>query len=232
MSNEKVKLYRNPARELLEVSETYTPEYKKNGIKIEEYKSALIPDEYVSKPLPPSMDNPRLPRAVIRQPYAEAIPSPIGRGKGPVPNIGNNVEHTWSSVDGDIIDDISQELHENYLMVDNNDFVSVKALGIPEDNIQEVLPTLDEVENPPAKQFMTKVELQEEVDKKSLSFKDGNYLLIVGGIEICSGLLEEIQSQVKDLVFGDHYLCNGDPISIDDILVIKKIKINVGVFLE
>lgn len=230
MSNE-VKIYKNRARENPITTIPYTPQYQQRGIEPEEVKSTLVTD-YVSTPIPPSMDNPRAPRAVIRQPYAEASPSPIGRGKGPVPNVGNNLEHTWSSVDGEIVDDISEEMSQDQPMIDNNDFVTAAAFGISE---QEILPVLDEIINPQPKKFMTQNELQEVVDSNQsmlLSLKENDYLLLIDGVEIYSGLLEDVQKQVRDLLFGDHESYNDDPISIDDILVIKRVKINVGVFLE
>ena len=59
------------------------------------------------KPQPLPKDNPRAKRPLIRpQPYAEAVPSPVGRGRGLLPNVGNNLEQTWSGVDGEIVDDL------------------------------------------------------------------------------------------------------------------------------
>src|ERR1700677_176037 len=143
MSNEKIKIYKNRERVIAEQYKPYVPQYIIEGVEPQEYKSAVLPShtKIVDKP---QEDNPRARKVGVRQPYAESVPSPIGRGKGPIPNVGNNVEHTWSGMDGDIVDDVSgQELLDpTHTMVDNNDYVSQAAFGIQ----HEELPMLDEVE--------------------------------------------------------------------------------------
>jgi len=242
-TDKKVKVYKNPARNRPEAHKQYVPQYQLLGVEPEEYKSPLSPG-YKPVVATPSTDNPRTPRAVIRQPYAESVPSPIGRGRGLIPNVGNNMEQTWSGVDGEVIvDDISVD--PNQTMVDNNDFVSAAALGLPEET-EEELPSLDEVENPPRKQFavpeesksfLTKNELEDALSHEYLStvikqLEEDDYLLLVSGQAICSGPEEYVQEQTRLLIFGEHELYNGNPVSVDDIVVIKRAKIKVGVFLE
>lgn len=253
MSNGKIKTYKNPGRKSA-VSEAsnykpYVPQYELLEIEPLEYKSAILPDTVrVVKPLIQTMpvDNPRTRKVTIRQPYAEVAPSPVGRGRGPIPNVGNNVEHTWSSVDGEIIDDLSgeQQLDLNHPMVDNNDFVSSAALGL-----QEELPMLDEVQNPTPKHFVqTSPSLDPGTSKQMVSMpqpngdedlffivgdlEPGAYLLIVSGVPVCSGPKEEIEDQAKALIFGEHEICDGNPIPDDDIIIIKRVPIKIGLFLE
>lgn len=249
MSTEKkVKVYKNPERNRPEPHKQYVPQYQLMGVEPEAYKSPLAPGYAVPVAKTPSQDNPRTQRPAIRQPYAEAVTSPVGRGRGLLPNVGNNLEQTWSGVDGEIIDDISG-VDPNQTMVDNNDFVSATALGLPEEmetEEDEVLPSLDEVTNPPRKQFtdkpedksfLTKNELQNALTEEYLStvikqLDENEYLLMVEGQAVCSGPEEYIQEQTRLLVFGEHELYSGNPVSVDDIVVIKRAKIKVGVFLE
>jgi hypothetical protein len=237
MTESKVKLYKNPDRSKPEHRKAYTPQYQVMGVEPEEFRSAVAPTtQVIAAQSPQTSDNPRTRRPGMRQPYAETVASPVGRGRGPVPNVGNNMEHTWSSVDGEIIDDLS--LDETQPMVDNNDFVSAAALGLPEESHEE-LPALDEVVNPPPKRFVAQPEptATPDVDADDIllvlhNLAEGDYLLMVDGVAVCSGPAEEIQEQARLLVFGEHEMCDGNPTPVDDIVVIKRISIKVGLFLE
>lgn len=230
-SNEKFKFYKNPARKNLEVHKPYVPQYQLRGIDPVDHKKATVMShsEAFSQNAQNSQDNPRLPRPAIRQPYAEAVNSPIGRGRGPLPNVGNNIEQTWPGVDGEIIDDIS--IDPSHQMVDNNDYVSSAALGLPEDNVVNTVNSA--VEN----QFLTENYLEKAMTSEHLSslvkkLEEEEYLLMVQNDPICSGPLSLVQEQASLLIFGDHELYQDNPVSIDDILIIKRVKIKVGVFLE
>jgi hypothetical protein len=239
-TNGKIKVYKNPARNRPEALKPYVPQYQLRGVEPEEYKSPIAPGYHIAvQRTPNSTDSTRGPRPAIRQPYAEAVNSPVGRGKGPLPNVGNNLEQTWSSVDSEIVDDISG-VDPDHPMVDNNDYVSAEALGVPD----EELPTLDEVANPSqkhftedgAKSFLTEDVLQTALTSEYLSevikqLEEEQYLLMVNGDTICSGPLDYIQEQTGLLVFGEHELYHGNPVSVDDIIVIKRVKVKVGVFL-
>jgi hypothetical protein len=235
MSDGKVKLYKNPDRSKPEQRKTYTPQYQVMGVEPEEYKSAIAPaGQLPVAATPQTADNPRTRRPGIRQPYAETTASPIGRGRGPVPNVGNNMEHTWSSVDGEIVDDISMDTA--HPMIDNNEFVSAAALGLEEESHEE-LPTLDEVAHPPQKKFVSPPATTVMPDADDVlpilhNLAEGDYLLLVDGVAVCSGPVDEIQEQARLLVFGEHEMCDGNPIPVDDIVVIKRIPIKVGLFLE
>ncbi len=242
MSNsEKPKIYKNPARKTLPSGlKPYVPQYQLMGVEPEEYNSptsASYRIGQVSKDAAVAPSNPRLPRPVVRQPYAESTDSPVGRGKGPLPNVGNNLEQSWSSsVDGEIVDDLSEAPNLNQEMLDNNDFVSAAALGLPDEmEVTEV----NEEEAPEKKEktFLTGDELQNALKDEYFSevvkqLKEDDYLLMVQGVAICSGFFEDVQEQARGLVFGEHPLCDGEPISLDDIIIIKRVKIKVGLFLE
>ena len=196
----------------------------------------------------PSADNPRgNKRPALRQPYAAVTTSPIGRGRGPVPNVGNNMEHTWSSVDGEIVDDLTGETVEpSEQMVDNNEFMSDQALGYQSgftaEDIQGPMKRGNVVIEQPS-DFLTgmqeaSVEPQaptgdtEDLLSIVADLTDESYLLIVTGVPVCSGPKEEIEDQARALVFGEHEMCDGNPIPIDDIIILKRVKVRVGLFLE
>lgn len=252
MSNkEKVKLYRNPYRNKLPDFKPYIPQYQQMGLEPEERMTPPASMGHAARQLvkaPISRDNPRAPRPLMRQPYAEAVASPVGRGRGLLPNVGNNLEQSWSSVDGEIVDDISAPPDTDpQMMMDNNDYVSAQALGITEDGdslpVHRYDPKTDtvEIEEP---NFMTQNELQhmEQDDHTTASeqylsdvvnsLEEGEYLLLVNGSAICSGPLEGVQDQARGLLFGEHPLCEGNPMPVDDIVVLKKVKLKVGLFLE
>ena len=247
-TDKKVKVYKNPARNRPETVKPYVPQYQLLGREPEEYRSPLAPGYKPGVVQTPQKNNPRDPRPAIRQPYAEAVTSPIGRGRGLLPNVGNNIEQTWSSVDGEfVIDDISEPVDPNQPSVDNNEFVSAAALGLPEetveiggesiDNLRKAVYAVEEEVFQEPQSFLTQDQLQEAINEDGLSgiikeLQEDDYLLLVSGHAVCSGPQEQVEEEARLLVFGEHEAYGGNPVSIDDIIVIKRTKIKVGVFLE
>ena len=235
MSDNKVKTYTSRDRGSPEQVKAYIPQHQVWGKEPKEYKSAMVPENTKVATPKPSDDNPRVRKVAVRQPYAEAVASPVGRGRGPIPNVGNNIEHTWASVDGDIVDDLSDDLpvDPNHPMVDNNDYVTPLSIGM---GTSEELPMLDEVSSPPAKQFVvpqsTITTSEDDLFPVVNDLEEGAYLLIVSGVSVCSGPMEEIQEQARALVFGEHEMCEGNPIPDGDIIIIKRVPIKIGLFLE
>src|SRR6202020_218615 len=195
-------------------------------------------------------ENPRAKRMPMRQEYATASVSPVG--KDSIPNVGNSMEHSWSSVDGEMGDDLSgQAIDPNHPMIDNNDELTDQALGNQSLSKPEYLPRIQVVE----KQYQsgaTASNLQPDyrpatiiVDENSgrkpmankdtdqlstivAELEDDSYLLIVAGTPLCSGPLDEIQEQATLFVFGEHSLCEGQPVPLEDIIVIKRVKVKTG----
>jgi hypothetical protein len=227
MSNGNVKTYKNPARNEAVLYKPYVPQYLILG---RDPSANVMPapelNQHTTKlEIPETLpkDNPRASRAPIRQPYAELVQSPIGKGKGFLPNVGNNVEQTWSSLEGDVIDDIDLNLD----MVDNNEFVDIEDV---EEQSKLELKTFDKVKS--VKQLELTVDDKTDIYSCVKSLEEGDYLLLINEMPVCSGDLDVVQAEAKSLVFGDHSICNGNPIPIDDILVIKRVKLKVGLFLE
>jgi len=203
----KSNLIKNPARNLPDKVEAYVPQYRLLGIEPTEYSSSPSPTAIVIAK--GSSENPRLPRSPVRQPYAEAIS--VKDLPTDLPNIGNNVEHVWSTLDGEVIDDISEELDPEAELIDNNEFVS---------------PILEEAQEQTVMdgEFPQFADMMQAVD-------DGEYLLLVRGVAISKGSIIEIETMVQDLLFGTHEICDGKPFPAEEVLVIRKIPIKVGVFL-
>jgi hypothetical protein len=240
-----VKIYKNPARKNLSADyKPYIPQYQIEGRDPQKHNSAVVPNS--SKVAKGSTVNPREKRVPFRQPYALATPSPIGRG--PVPNVGNNMEHTWSSVDGDVIDDLSGEIaNPDEPMVDNNDFVSDEAMGYQNGITAGDIPS----QFKPQKVQIEEGDSQEVYEENNMPVQrqqfdsdtgdlfsivsdlaDESFLLIVAGTPLCSGPKEEIEEQARALVFGEHEICDGNEVPIDDIIILKKARVKVGLFLE
>lgn len=218
-----VKLFKNSERNSSEIQKKYVPHYQLMGIMPEEISGSGMTESSIlikSNPLP--LTNPRNRRSLAREasPYVETMIPPLIKNST-VPNIGNNVECAWSSIDGEIVDDISQLEDANHPMIDNNEFVTSKALGI---NDEEVTKT-----------YLTEEELKNTITTDANicnipSIKEDEYILFINDNIINIGAHESIQEEVKSLVFGTHK--DYEILPIENISVLKKIKIKIGVFLE
>ena len=228
MSDRNVKIHRNPDREKPTAHAKYVPQYKIRGIEPEEIKSSVVPEEIIGKTERLPLTNPRAPRQPIRQPYAKVIPSPVGRGRDLVPNVGNNMEHTWSSVDGEIIDDLSPEMDMRQSMIDNNDMMTGDALGYRVTSFPEKMDVDDsEVYSPPKHiSYKGSPSVSSIID----DIEEDDYILLVNGITFSSGSLEDIQKDTKMLIFGDYP--DMDCILPEKLVVLKRVKVKIGVFLE
>jgi len=200
---DKIKIYKNPKRSENATYTKYVPNYQNMGVEPQEFKSAMVsPNTPVIQR--PSAENPRIRPTGLQ-------PSPDKVVKGPVPNVGNNMDYTWSGVDNHVINDLQEyPTSPDHPMIDNNDFVTDEALNMSssEDvHEEDILPIINDLES-------------------------GSYLLLVNNVPICSGPTSEIEDQVRALIFGEHELSGGVPISENNIIVIKKVPIKVGVFLD
>jgi len=230
MSN--VKVYKNPQRKIPETHQPYIPQYKQHGVKPQQYNSPIPKDNTESlKIAKPSVVNPRSPRPFM-QPYAESVPSPIGREKGRIPNVGNNMEQTWATMDGNIEDDIDLDA----TMIDNNEFVSDQALGLQPQTNKYVKKT-DQLTQP--SNMLTQnssesfgVNFANDILNITKQLEENEYLLIVNGESICSGPLSFVEGETKLLIYGEHERFLNNPVSVEEIVILKKVKIKVGIFLE
>jgi hypothetical protein len=138
-----------------------------------------------------------------------------------MPNVGNNIERTWA--DTDVFDDFStyesgDQVDPNHPMIDNNEDDPNNYADIP-----EVIQSAPE----PQQEGDT-----EESDNQSFQIENNQYVLLVFGNILKVGTLEEVQSEVQKLIFGEHDLDLENSITTDDIIVLKRVNIKVGVFIE
>jgi len=212
MSQGKVKLYKNPDRNESVVHKPYVPQYQLLGVEPEEWKSNPVPSK--TPVLQDSQDNPRIKNIGLRQDIDSSSRMPARSFS--LPNVGNSRDHTWSGVDGEIVNDL-EGVNVSSSMIDNNDYVSDRALGVSSDS-QKVINSKNQEENSIFDTFK--------------NLKDKDYLLLINDVVICTGSLEEVESQVKKMAFGEHEICDGEPVPVNELIVLKKIPIKIGVFLD
>ncbi len=222
------KFYKNPQRERAQAQEAaykpYVPQYQLRG---------LTPEDFASTPGTQTMGTPKFnnkqgvllikgtpdmtqSQPVLRQdapigrnvPFAEVAAPAKHLG---IPNVGNNIENTWAGIDGDIIDDIGlSEYSGTRKMLDNNDYVDIESMAMQTPSIS----------------------VPEEIPSPGIDLQDDEYLVAIDDTIIATGSLDMIQQEVRELIFGDHALCDGQQIPVEDIIVLKRIKIRVGVFVD
>jgi hypothetical protein len=119
-------------------------------------------------------------------------------------------------------------------MIDNNDFVTESALGLDmEDNVDLSLGQ--------GQSFMTEKELKNALNQEHVSnvetalsgykFSDDEVILMIKNVVFAIGDMTIIEKTVRELIFGEHPMCAGTPILVEDLLVFKNVPIKIGVFL-
>lgn len=240
------KIFKNPARNNITPFQKYVPRYQIMGItpapaatgEIAMHKGFAetgmlnrnIP--FAARVLPKAAD-PKLANnkdILYRNnnvPYAEVaeMTPDIIRG-APLPNIGNNIENTWASMDSIILNDEVEYIQDNldHSFIDNNFDDEVNYINIPQKIQESPKPQID--------QMIHSEETMTVFDAEQLNIAYDEYILSIKGEIISTGSLEQIREEVKALVFNEHRLSEENIILIDDIIVLKRIKVKVGVFIE
>jgi hypothetical protein len=150
------------------------------------------------------LDNPRIRKPNVTTStnvqYSEFVE--VGSKTEYVPNVGNNIEHTWVGIDGDIVDD----------------------LGINGDSVKKSLEH---------QEYNVVTENYTDTVKNTYNTTNiGEYLIIFNGQIISTGDLSSVQNDVRSLIFGEHELCKTNNINVEDLIVLKRIPIKIGVFIE
>src|ERR1700722_19370350 len=205
MSN--IKTYTNPERKTFVDTTDRTPQYQVHGIEPQIKPIVKVPTGTKIVPREPlPLDNPRGKRSVAQPAFN--LPTP---NNSQMLNVGNNMEHSWSGVDGNIVDDISDQIDQNQPMIDNNEIITDKALGYQNGfdavnlNVNNMMKGKVSIESP--------INSLPQISSNDLlsivnDLEDESFLLIVSGVPICSGPKEEIEDQAKALVFGEHQMCD------------------------
>lgn len=116
---------------------------------------------------------------------------------------------SWVSMDGDALDDDGNTIpFENGHIIDNNDFVNIGYKSVP--SAPEQTPGEENIGSP----------------------KVGDYILMVMGKIVSSGTLEKIQTKVKNIMYGEDPNFSNIEISLDNIIVLKRVNIKIGIFID
>jgi len=201
MKDPKVKFYKNNQRSESDIDVSkFSPQYQSLGIEPEEHKSPVLMGNI--KISPGNKDNPRIKQNL-----------PLEK-KVIVPNIGNNIENSWSSIDN-VVDDLDHNYSIDQV-IDNNDYLPDYAFG-NSDPGQHLIAAQD-----------SDVNLLSAIEKSSFD----DYILIVDGIPFCSGNQNQIEEQASLLIFGEHEYSDGNPISPESLIILKKYNIKIGLTIK
>ena len=131
-----------------------------------------------------------------------------------IPNI-NNQEHSWVSITG-VTDNIDPSK-----VIDNNEMYT-----------EEAMQNINSAYNVKPKPVVAKTSGEDDLYKIFSSLDEEDYMLLIDGVPVCAGELLEVQEQAEKFVSGTHKMSFNQPIDVDSIMVLKKVKIKFGLFLE
>lgn len=121
-------------------------------------------------------------------------------------------------LDKDMLDDDGNVIpFDNGHVIDNNDFVNLGYDSTPRHERAEA--------PPPAVAANAPVE-------NAAAPQIGEYILMVMGKLVTSGDIDWIQTKVKNIMYGDDPAFAALEISMDDIVVLKRVNIKVGIFID
>ena len=125
------------------------------------------------------------------------------------------IDDVFAGVDGEVYDLDGVKFATNGQMIDNNEYVWTPEAATPA-NHQTAPKTPQAAKQPTATPSAPQI---------------GNYILMVSGKIILSGNLSLVESKVKDILYGDDVEFAAQNITADDIVVLKRVNIKVGVFI-
>lgn len=254
----KTKYFRNPERNKpAETYKPYIPQYKLKGLHPIEGMSAPLAEtvptpkvsaQIIAKQQPTQAQKERVSYPITNNlPYAE-VGSPSFQGI--MPNVGNNAETSWSGMDAYIIDDLSlnnNDIITSAQMIDNNEWVSPATYTLSDADLTKLAndrrwteEELQSVSWKPAISIDKKsliplendnAEMIDVFDISQLNIGHDEYILMFRNEILAIGSFENIQQEAKMLILNEHKLSTSD-LSVEEVVVLKRIKINVGVFLE
>ena len=135
-----------------------------------------------------------------------------------LPNVGNNSEVVWAGMDAMLMDEegnvVDQDDLDDQKVIDNN----------WEQNFRPPIQILEEVGD--------EMETMTVSDTSQLNVGYDEFVLVVYGEIITTGTLDEIQQEVRTLVLGGHSATAGEPIEVNEIVLLKRVSVKVGVFID
>jgi hypothetical protein len=157
------------------------------------------------------------PNRMIPKPQIPYEPEYVRRGLDPLPAPGTSTVDMFMTVDdsGNIDTDGNEIPFENGHIIDNNDYVNIGYSSAP------------------IKQSTAIPKPKKASPNENIASPDiGEYILMVFGKLILSGSIDKIESKVKNIIYGDDPAFSGIEISMDDIVVLKRVNIKVGIFID
>lgn len=167
----------------------------------------LIVDDAVIKNPARAIPRPQIP---YEPEYVRMNKEPIIQGDIKSISQNNIKDASFVSADDMGFDESGNEIKIGYdgHIIDNNDFVDYAA---------------------PNKTTKPKKEVAQTI---SAAPAINSYILMVMGKMILSGSLKDIEDKVKAIMYGEDKDFDGLSISVDDIVVLKRMNIKVGIFIQ
>lgn len=133
-------------------------------------------------------------------------------------------ENMFASFDGYSVDEFGNEsVFDNGHIIDNNDFINI--IGYAHTPAQR-----EKIEKKWGEPLIDNEDKKNTPD--DLIPQVGDYILMIYGKLILSGDLGKIESRIRDIMYGDDKSFGGIQVSVDDIVVLKRINIKVGIFID
>lgn len=132
---------------------------------------------------------------------ASYVPEYVRLGKTPI-----SMDTTIPSYDQSTVDEYPQ-VNDSHI-IDNNDFV---GFANPIDMIKPVRALKPKVEN----------------DTPAI----GDYILMVAGKTVEFGSVDKVEDRLKSIMYGEDASFSEQEVSVDDIVVLKRLPIKIGVFV-
>jgi hypothetical protein len=210
----KVKFYSNPQRNSIAKPERYVPHYQAQGINPAYMRgfpggpNAILP---VNQPEVNQNDNPRTRPDPMALPYAtdgsyenDYDFYDDAHGNDFIPNVGN-VDNSWNygaQMQNNIVDDID---------IDVGEYMSEERTEESRAHQEEVVP--------------------ESESRLDASSKD-DYVLIFEDSILKVGDLGSMEPIIYSLLDGTHDMSVGKKVTVDDVILLKRVKIKFGLFFE
>lgn len=133
---------------------------------------------------------------------------------------------TVSEVDGSSFDDngkhVPPVVKKDSHIIDNNEFLSF-GFG-PERKMSDAIDNGELID--------LDLDFEIEAESKSSIPAVGDYILMISGDVIMSGSLDIIESKVKDILYGEDEEFELSVVPQEDIVVLKRVDIQIGVFIK
>ena len=109
-------------------------------------------------------------------------------------------------------------------------------LDLSEENVSrssgQIIDNNDYVDFPVSNNFTPPRHQPEQRSESSTSPNVGDYILMVFGKIITVGSISKVEAKVKEIMYGEDKNYTGMQINTDDIVVLKRMQIKVGIFVE